>query len=184
MSENLPAQFIPELPDAAPFDLWERRFVNIKIVADNWQWLAGDALIYAENHGSDYFDRAIDAAGKLGYEDKTIKNIFDVCKRMPPSRRKDGASYSHHEAVAFVKDKALGDLLLQDAINDKWPVTRLREEIRTASGKPAREPKAKTDWRDEMLHEASLLIDLYGPFGAEDCAGWLKRYRDLVGSAG
>lgn len=183
---NLPvAAFISDLPDDAPFELWRRRFASLKMIEDAWPWMVGDSLVYAEKRGKEFEDRAVQAAADLGYKPHSLLNMRAVCSRIPPARRNKNVSYSHHAAVAYLKDIETMVLLLNDAETDDWDVKRLREEVQQITGKPAREAKAKADWRDEMLAEAEGLIEIAslivqsGP-GAGIAQDWLKRYRDAT----
>lgn len=179
--------FISDLAPDAPFELWHRRFASLKLIEDAWPFLVGDSLVYAEKRGKEFEDRAVQAAADLGYKPHSLLNMKAVCSRIPPARRNKNVSYSHHAAVAYLKDIETMVLLLNDAENDDWDVKRLREEVQQITGKPARE--SKVDWRDVLFQEAKeFLLTLEcdcavgaGPVEHEDCikvwtAEWIRKY--------
>lgn len=181
---NLPvAAFISDLLDDAPFELWHRRFASLKLIEDAWPFLVGDSLVYAEKRGKEFEDRAVQAAADLGYKPHSLLNMKAVCSRIPPARRNKNVSYSHHAAVAYLKDIETMVLLLNDAETDDWDVKRMREEVQQITGRPAREPKDKTDWRDASLGEIAGIVDSIledGEIGAKafDALNvWINDYR-------
>lgn len=167
-TSNLPAQFIPgasrtalELPDGCPIDTWESLMTNLQIVHNGIQWWIGDALEFASKQSGYYYDRALQWVMELGYAKKTVVNYRSIASRIDKSRRREEAEFGLHACIAYIDDHALADLLLSDAINDEWDVDRLREEVRTATGKPAKEPKV--NWKDEVIKRfvmaCSMIVD-------------------------
>lgn len=204
MSNDLATQaFISDLPDDAPFELWHRRFAALRMIGPAIPWMIGDSLVYAQNRGKEFEDKAIQAGAELGYKTKSLLNMLAVCSRVPKPRRRAELSYSHHATIAYLPND-VGDMLLADAINEDWTVTKLREQVDTFGDKKAATTSVsqpKTDWRDELLAEAVDYIedttcecgDRYsqGPHEIDNpkcpatkAADWLKRYRDATQKSG
>ena len=59
-----------------------------------------------------------------------------LAKRFPAGRRRIGASHTHHVAVASLPE-AVGDELLDRAVEERWPVSRMRKEAKAEEAKAA-----------------------------------------------
>jgi len=79
-------------------------------------------------------------AEKLDVPRGTLKNRASVARRIDPSRRRDGLSWSHHAEVAGLEPEE-GDAVLAEAALYNWSVDRLRREMkdRTAAARARRE---------------------------------------------
>jgi len=99
----------------------------------------GDWLAYGSLHYPEVWEQAVDLTG---LEYKTLQVIMDVAEKMPPSRRIEGLSWSHHRAVAYLDDTDTQDRLLGEAQTDGLTVAKLRARVQ---GRPDPEPASLTD---------------------------------------
>lgn len=101
-------------------------------------WI-GDAILYLEaafpNTYTQFFPD--------GYKAKSLANMRWVSKRVPPSRRREGLSWSIHEAVAGLDNPDDQDEALETAALNDMTVSETRKMVRAIKGKPepVKEPK-------------------------------------------
>lgn len=157
-----------EPPVDLAFEQWQSAMAALRIAENGLSWWVGDMLDYAQTRGKDFEDHAIQSVSDLGYANKTVLNVLAVCQHMSKERRRADVSFSHHEAVAYMKSAKKADDLLARAANEKWTVSQLRDAVREAEAKKVKtakntpqapEPEALSEEmkaRAERVREADL----------------------------
>ena len=123
------------LPEDMDFDHWAkigdgrnlmRRVVNNQSLA----FYVGDWLRYGESaFGNDELhERYSEAIKVTGYNGGTLYNCKYVASSVPPERRREELSWSHHQAVASLP-AADQDYLLQTAVTDGLSIGQLRQMV-------------------------------------------------------
>jgi hypothetical protein len=115
---------------------WEKLGVTLQAIHRSILWWAGDWLLWGEKTFSEEFSQAI-----AEYSKQTLCNAMWVSKQIEPSRRLENLSWSHHQEVASL-DKGKQDRFLREAVENKWGVHELRQQIRLF-----RSPEPKIDWQ-------------------------------------
>lgn len=111
------------LPPGLPFERWLEVGRTLRRISRSIQWWVGDWLAYGEDtYGEEAF-------AELERQDKTLANWAYTCRRIPPSRRRENLSYSHHAEVAPLSPEKQ-DLVLKRAERDCLSVRQVREEVR------------------------------------------------------
>jgi hypothetical protein len=101
-------------------------------------WWIGDACIGAERRGKEFLDRVIQfIEEKLEFAKNTIYNSFAVAKRFPREERRPEpwVTFSHHMAVAYMKDHHRALRILEKAAQGRWTVFQTQEAKREAEAK-------------------------------------------------
>lgn len=112
------------LPAKVPWQTLERTVGLLGYLGQGVPWWIGDALLAGERtYGERYAQ--LEAAMK-GYMPETLKDLCWVAERIPPTRRHDTLSWSHHREVAAL-EPAHQDRLLARAEKEGWTKSRLRE---------------------------------------------------------
>jgi hypothetical protein len=109
------------------------------------QFLLGDWVNHGELRFAEQFDQI---ASVTGYDDGTLRNFATVAGQIPPSRRHERLTFSHHQVVATIKDPDLQDQLLARAASERLTVDKLKAEVRafrTALPKPEPQSEALPD---------------------------------------
>jgi hypothetical protein len=122
------------------YETWEKLTTNLIYGSRKMLWLVGDAMQYGEAHFGDKVYQVIDPTH---YDVKTVKNAAWVCGVIPPSKRVNTLSFSHHETVAALLEKDREELLEQ-AAGEHWSVKELREKARQVKEKYPEEKKRKS----------------------------------------
>lgn len=94
---------------------------------DHIQFILADLYLVGEQQFPDQFSQMVDASV---IDDKLLTRILWVGKTIPPESRHPKLSFSHHEAVAGVKDSLQRDELLETAEKEGLTVallTKLRK---------------------------------------------------------
>lgn len=82
-------------------DEWIQVFELIRRVQSGIQWIIGDWLVYGdEKLGKTYKE----LAEITGYNEKTLRNLAYVARRVSMSLRKDTLSFGHHNLVASLPE--------------------------------------------------------------------------------
>lgn len=142
-----------------PYDEWRRAGARIVRMVNSSAWYLGDWLVYGETQYADRYREAVESFG-LNYQ--TLRNYAWVARRYSPSRRRDKLNFHHHMEVAKFSAEEQ-DRWLDQAIESRWSVQRLRQQVQQAlngvdegSVKQQVVPKIKTDeLRIERWHAAA-----------------------------
>lgn len=110
-------------------------FEEFQRVYDTWQdinrlsaWAIGDLLHYAETRYGETYSQLMDETG-LSYG--RLANLKYLSGAVPISRRREGLSLSHHQAVAFLADRpAEQERLLDRAVGGRMNREEFREYVR------------------------------------------------------
>ena len=160
---------------------------TIQTVSTGWQWWMGDALNQGMERFPEHEDEILQAlrVSDLGdVSPSRITTIRWVCERVPQAVRREGLSFSHHQAVASMEPELQSYWLLM-AEAQGWSVRALREAIRADQG-PEVDPDAGASeadeadaWDDEFW--AQDWIDLPQTFRGQvqkelgiEMAGWVS----------
>ena len=120
------------LPAGLTYEQWEQIGGQIGKFIRSWRFWAGDWWRYGEHA---YGEMSSQASDVLGVDYQTLRNCAWVAGRIEPSRRRDNLTWSHHEAVAGVKDERERYRLLDEAAEAE--VTPTTKELRAkAKGPP------------------------------------------------
>jgi N6-adenosine-specific RNA methylase IME4 len=130
-----------ELPEGLPFAEWERIGDSLAAVERTVGWWIGDWWAYGEHR---YGERA-KAAAESRFAPQTLMNYAWVARTVESSRRREGLSFSHHEAVANLpRDEQ--ELFLDRAAAEGLSRAELRKaiKVRAAASIPLPEGKFQT----------------------------------------
>lgn len=115
------------LPANLAFEQWQAIGVRLCIMDKSLQWAIGDWWAYGFfNYGE---RKAFATAGKLPFTFGTLMNLGCLARSIPPSRRNEVVSISHHIAVAPEEPDDQRKWLAR-AADKEWSVSKLREEMR------------------------------------------------------
>ena len=106
-------------------------------------WLIGDLIVAMDARYGEDFAQVVDA---VGYTVKTLRNDAWVCRKIPPSRRREGVSFSVHAEVAGMEP---GDQVQILDLAESEGLTQ--REVRAIRGMFRRN-------QDETANEVSVLI--------------------------
>jgi hypothetical protein len=95
-------------------------------------WL-GDAAVYGERHYGELAAQALEAAGRSA---DAMQRYIRVAERVPPERRREGLSWSHHREVAPL-DPPDQTEWLERAEANRWTRRELEANLRS---RPEPEP--------------------------------------------
>ena len=115
---------VPIDPD--PRKHWLNRGRDIAQRLSNSRWELGDW--WREGDGS--LD-AVAVGDQIGVAHTTIYVCAWIARTFPPQRRRHQISHTHHTEVAGLPT-AVADSLLDQAIRERWSVSRIREAVRLA----------------------------------------------------
>lgn len=110
------------LPDHLSFEDWADIFNGLRNVSQSVMFWIGDTLLYGEANFGEQFAQVVDATE---YSPETIRNAMYVSRSIPPSRRRESLSWSHHAAVAGLSDMDQTHWLGL-AEDNGWSVSALR----------------------------------------------------------
>jgi len=111
------------LPPGMTFEEWSEVGHKLARINRAWRWWAGDWLHYGEQA---FGEMAAQAMNDLGVDYQTLANCAWVAGKIPPSRRRENLSWSHHEAIAGMDDPIAADTLLDQAENQHLTTKDLR----------------------------------------------------------
>lgn len=121
------------------FEQWYEYGQGLRAVQDRLQWFCGDWLNYGEYAYGEKYSQFFDPdKPDIHREAQTLANWAWVCREFEVSRRRENLSFSHHAEVAAL-EPVEQDEWLDRAEIERWPVTRLRQELR--GKKPPATPK-------------------------------------------
>ena len=116
-----------------PYPVMEELVVFVSNMEDSCRWWIADLLISAESIYGEQFSQLEHAAHKLSAQ--TLSNRCSIARRVPPERRRQPLSLSHHAEVAYL-DPTEQDRYLDEAERNQWTRAQLREAIRTDRAGP------------------------------------------------
>jgi hypothetical protein len=102
-------------------------------------WL-GDWLSWGEAKWGEKYAQAVE---RTGYAAQTLANAQWVAKKIEFSRRIRELSWSHHQEISYLDDKAEQDRFMREAVESRLTVSELRQQIRLF-----RNPPPKLDWHE------------------------------------
>lgn len=117
-----------QLPQHLSFEGWVSVGRHLSDIYTSSAWCLGDWLVYGE---AAYRSRYREAAEQTSLDYQTLRNYAWVAKRFSLSRRRDSLSFGHHAEVAALPE-AEQDFWLRKAEELRWPVKRLRHEVRAS----------------------------------------------------
>jgi len=117
-----------QLPRQLPFERWLSIGRQLSAVSTSAAWCLGDWLVFGERAYAGRYRAAVEQTS-LDYQ--TLRNYAWVANRFALSRRRGTLSFGHHAEVAALAD-AEQDYWLRKAEEHRWPVKRLRREVRAS----------------------------------------------------
>jgi hypothetical protein len=142
---------------------WTRVGRQLGQLARSSPWWVADWLLYAEERWDEDERRA---ATVSGYDRKTLRNLRYVARRIPPSLRRDGVSFTHHALLAAREPEEITRWL--DLVKESgMTVEDLRFELRSAE-RGAYRPRAARS------HTAGEAVQIGGPTDAREVGGPIK----------
>src|SRR6185369_6949075 len=130
---DLPGQITPtgwKLPRAMDEVDWIKCGQFLSRVEGAVQWWIGDWW----RHGSEReYGDGMELAQRVGVNYGTVFNYAFVCNAFESSRRREGLSFGHHQAVAGLSSRREQDRWLARAERDQLSVGRLRAAISAAN---------------------------------------------------
>jgi len=96
------------------------------------QFAIGDLLVLGENK---FGEQILDFMDAFDYSAHSIQNIKSVARSIPPSRRRENLSWSHHAAVAALPE-GKQNAVLTEAETGRLSVMETRERVRAENGQP------------------------------------------------
>ena len=136
-----------ELPSDLPFAEYEAILFALGRARDMTAWALGDAIRFGEAVYGERYAQAVEATGRAK---QTLMNYAWVSGRVPPSRRRAGLSWSHHEAVTRLKPRER-DEWLDRAEAEQMSVEELRRLVRAPKDLPT---SGDSDCDDRIDHAA------------------------------
>jgi hypothetical protein len=123
-----------QLAERLPFERWVSVGRQLSAMHSSSAWCLGDWLVYGQ---AAYARRYREAIEQTCLDYQTLRNYAWVANRFTLSRRRDSLSFGHHAELAALP-QAEQDFWLRKADELRWPVKRLRREIRASlHGRPA-----------------------------------------------
>jgi hypothetical protein len=108
---------------------WSNFGKKLKTIEGALQWWIGDWLNYGEKN---YGEKYTEAMRVLDYEEKSLRNMSSVAKKIEMSRRRDNLSWSHHAEVAALDPKEQTKLL-DLAEKEEVSVKELRAAVKQSN---------------------------------------------------
>ena len=122
--EHTPTSLI--LPHDLSYEDYEGLLGFLGLLHNASRWYIADALRFGELAFEG--DKYVQAAELTGLSPGRLANIASIGNRIPPSRRRPGVSFSHHEEVAPLEPEDQ-ERFLAAAEENAWPKDVLRAEI-------------------------------------------------------
>lgn len=107
-------------------DEWNGLTKSIIEIRGASHWWIGDCLNFGERRWGEMYSRALD---DTAYEYQTLANDKWVAGTFQFSRRRENLSWSHHAAVASIKDVTIQDAILDQAEVERWTRDELRKRL-------------------------------------------------------
>ncbi len=129
------------------FEQWEAAGRELNRMARAINFWVGDWINYGERNYGEKYSQAIDVTGM---EYQTLCNTASVAKRIPPERRRENLSWTHHAEVASLPPEQQVEWL-DRADEEGMTVARLRSRLQ---GTPKTAPDP--DQQLEPTHIGSI----------------------------
>src|SRR5262245_16386204 len=146
-----------ELPVELTFEEWAGIGNVLGTMARATPWLLGDWVNYGDRAYGETYAQALSETG-LSYA--YLSNAAWICRRVPPSRRREKLSFGHHEVVAPMTP-AEQKRWLREAEKGEWTRATFREQVQHHLHPPERptwtDPPMKTV--KDALHRARDATD-------------------------
>lgn len=118
------------LPEGLSYEQWadfaKGLSVSRRMVKNgSLMWHVGDWLVYGEQNIGEAYAQAVESTG---YNRQTLMNAKSVSSKIPPERRRESLSWSHHKAVAPLPE-ADQEYLLQLAAQDHLSYAQLMKMV-------------------------------------------------------
>ena len=146
-----------DLPLDLEYDEWIHRGKVLILMFKAGPWWLGDWLNFGEDRYGEKYVQAVELTGK---DLDTLRKYQWVAKAIPPERRLEILSYSHHAAVAALPPPQQTELLKQASKNE-WNESQMRQAVRELKGTPT------VDESDMISNEC--------PFCQADLTEWLQK---------
>ena len=117
------------LPAGISLAAWAGMCPTLVAAQSVGNWWMGDWIRHGETFGEEaeqYLDQIPLSSRKV---------YVWVAAQIPPERRREALTWTHHRLVAGL-DPTRADLLLDAAEREQWPAQRLKEAIAEQEGKP------------------------------------------------
>ena len=127
-----------------PFEEWELLGKRLSKLDKTIQWMVGDWLNIGESYFGEEHAQGLDTDM---FSESTLRVYGWVCKKVAPSVRRPGLSFSHHQLIAELSPVEQAEWLDKAAVGtdgEPWSSATLKKAIKAAS-EPA-EPKADVDY--------------------------------------
>lgn len=116
------------LPEGLSYDQWAEHAKGISlsrrmVEKGSLMWHVGDWLTYGESNIGEAYAQAVEATG---YKKSTLYQAKWVSGSIPPSRRRESLSWSHHKAVAGLTEPDQ-EYLLQLAATDNLSYSQIKK---------------------------------------------------------
>jgi len=162
------------VPAHLSYEQVEREVTLLLRLQEGINWWLGDLLLAAEAQHPAQWSQLVHITGK---SEGNIQQVVWVARRFAPEDRVAGLSWTHHFAVAYVRDPKVRRWWLEQALAQGWSKRELYDRIK---GVKAVRPVGGTDSFPELppLHldsEAALLQE-----GLDQFMAALKSYRPQV----
>jgi hypothetical protein len=132
-----------EFHEELSFDEWNIIGSKIVPMAKTIGFVVGDWINYGESR---YGEKYVEALRETKMTLETLKQFSYVARNIEKCRRLHVLDWSHHQAVAKVKDPDEQSRWLNIAENDRMSVRRLRKSI--SAGRPLNAEEIKEDPAD------------------------------------
>lgn len=115
-----------EVDGTPTYEQWIAVGEFIKKAEHSVQMWLGDWVNYGQTNYGGKYTQALEATD---YEYSTLRNAAYVAGRVPKEIRREGLSFSHHQAVASL-EPVDQDRLLGEAEENNWSRTQLQSKVR------------------------------------------------------
>jgi hypothetical protein len=133
-----------------PYEAYEHVGRQLGVVRDMAAWALGDWLLAGELLFGEECYQAVEATGRSKV---TLLEYARVARNVPPHRRREALSFSHHQLVA-ARPPAEQTRWLDEAEANRWSKEELHGMLRA---EPAALPARQPSWTPE-LHDAAAAV--------------------------
>lgn len=153
------------------YEEWAEKGETLQRMHRAMSFWVGDWLAYGATHYPEVWEQAVDLTG---VEYKTLQVVMDIAERIPPARRVEGLSWSHHRAVAYIDDETEQDRFLDEAVADGLTVAKLRARVQ---GRP--EPDPSPSLTEGVSHKTTTVY-LHAGMTTDDADGLAAAVKALI----
>ena len=192
-----PVSWVP--PESMTFDAWQAELDGLLLVRRATPWLIGDCLVAGEAAFGQEYSQAL-PDDRLAVQ--TLANYKTVAGKIAASRRREGLSFGHHDAVAGLEpaeqdrwlDRAEAEKLSRASLRQAMKALEVSDDGQGGDGE-ATEPEAEilppkasvTEYPDEDEDQLESLKRAWkraGQEAREQFLEWTKDYERPVFDAG